>query len=73
MLRVHQKDGHLARLQPGDLGGLEGGGGQGGLGCQGLEGRRSDLERQPLCVGTQVEGRTTTILVSIVLICKRSF
>ena len=45
MLRVHQKDGDLARLQPGDRGGLEGGGGQGGLGCQGLEGRRSDLER----------------------------
>ena len=74
MLRVHQKDGDLARGQQGDLGGLEGGGGQGGLGCQGLEGRRSDLERQPLCVGTQVDhGRTTTILVSIVLICKRSF
>ena len=45
MLRVHQKDGHLARLQHGDLGGLEGGGGQGGLGSQGLEGWRSDLER----------------------------
>ena len=45
MLRVHQKDGHLASRQPGDLGGLEGGGGQGGLGRQGLEGWRSDLER----------------------------
>ena len=45
MLKVHQEDGHLARHLPGDLGGLEGGGGQGGLGCQGLEGWRSDLER----------------------------
>jgi len=45
VLRVHQKDGHLARCHPGDRGGLEGGGGQGGLGYKGLEGRRSDLER----------------------------